>query len=114
MPHFLFLNNEKTQARLTTISADDKSVAFLPLSACFSNVLVISYVYGIELYQFKTIGNSADLKEIRPTPTWCSAAILGESICRVQENISKMILFMMGIVTWAVATGKKHNLDYLR
>lgn len=32
----------------------------------------------------------------------------------VQDNISKMTPFKMGLVTWAVAVGKQHNIDYLR
>jgi long-chain acyl-CoA synthetase len=32
----------------------------------------------------------------------------------VQENISKMTPSKQGIVTWALAVGKHHNIDYLR
>ncbi len=117
MPHSCFLEAMKIhKARLTTISADDKSVAFLPLSHVFERTwsYFLMYMGASNYINLKPLEIQNALKEIRPT-LMCAVPRFWEKVyAGVQENISKMTPFMMGIVTWAVATGKKHNLDYLR
>jgi len=117
MPHSCFLEAMRThKARLTTITADDKSVAFLPLSHVFERTwsYFLMYMGAYNYINLKPLEIQNTLKEIRPT-LMCAVPRFWEKVyAGVQENISKMTPFMMGIVTWAVATGKKHNLDYLR
>ena len=117
MPHSCFLEAMKIhKARLTTITADDKSVAFLPLSHVFERTwsYFLMYMGASNYINLKPLEIQQTLKEIRPT-LMCAVPRFWEKVyAGVQENISKMTPFMMGIVTWAVATGKKHNLDYLR
>jgi len=117
LPHSCFIEGMKIhKERLVSISDNDRSVAFLPLSHVFERTwcyFLISMGAGIYI-NLKPLDIQDTLKEIRPT-LMCAVPRFWEKVyAGVQENISKMSPFMMGIVAWAVATGKKHNLDYLR
>lgn len=102
--------------RLVSISTADNSVAFLPLSHIFERTWCYFLLFaGVSLYiNQKPLDIQETLKEVRPT-LMCAVPRFWEKVyAGVQENIAKMSPFMMGIVTWAVATGKTYNLDYLR
>lgn len=117
MPHSCFIQALKIHPmRLTSISENDTSVAFLPLSHVFERTWCYFLLYmGAGIYiNLRPLEIQETLKEVRPT-LMCAVPRFWEKVyAGVQENISKMTPFMMGIVTWAVAYGKRYNLDYLR
>ncbi|MDO9154159.1 MAG: long-chain fatty acid--CoA ligase [Paludibacter sp.] len=117
MPHSCFIEAMRIhKIRLTSVTDKDTSIAFLPLSHVFERTWsYFCIVKGVTIYiNLKPIEIQQTLKEIRPT-LMCAVPRFWEKVyAGVQENISKMSPFKKGIVTWAVETGKKHNLDYLR
>ncbi|NDP20196.1 MAG: long-chain fatty acid--CoA ligase [Paludibacter sp.] len=102
--------------RLTSITQEDTSIAFLPLSHVFERTwCYFCLLKGVTIYinQFPTEIQKT-IKDVRPT-LMCAVPRFWEKVyAGVQENISKFSPFMQGIVTWAVATGRKHNIDHLR
>lgn len=117
MPHSGFQEAMRIhKMRLTSMSDKDVSIAFLPLSHVFERTWTYFCMFlGIEVYiNFKPLDIQQTIKDVRPT-LMCSVPRFWEKVyAGVQENITKMTPFMQGIVTWAVAVGKQHNLDYLR
>jgi long-chain acyl-CoA synthetase len=117
LPHSCYKEALRTHPlRLTSISDKDTSIAFLPLSHVFERTWCYFCMFkGVTIYinQFPTEIQQT-IKEVRPT-LMCAVPRFWEKVyAGVQENISTMSPFMQGIVTWALATGKKHNIDYLR
>lgn len=117
MPHSSFQEAMRIhKLRLTTLSDKDISIAFLPLSHVFERTWTYFCIYmGIQVYiNFRPIEIQQSIKDVRPT-LMCSVPRFWEKVyAGVQENISKMSPFKQGLVTWATAVGKKHNLDFLR
>ncbi len=117
MPHSGFMEAMRThKMRLTTISDQDVSIAFLPLSHVFERTWTYFCIYmGVEVYiNFRPIEIQQTIKDVRPT-LMCSVPRFWEKVyAGVQENIAKMPPFKQGLVSWALAVGKQHNLDYLR
>jgi long-chain acyl-CoA synthetase len=117
MPHSGFMEAMRThKMRLTSASEKDVSIAFLPLSHVFERTWTYFCIYmGIQVYiNFRPIEIQQTIKDVRPT-LMCSVPRFWEKVYSgVQENITKMPPFKQGLVTWAVAVGKQHNLDYLR
>ena len=117
MPHSCFVEAMRTHTmRLTSVTENDISVAFLPLSHVFERTwCYFCIVKGVTIYiNLKPLEIQQTIKEIRPT-LMCAVPRFWEKVyAGVKENISKMSPLQMGIVTWAVATGKKHNIDFLR
>jgi long-chain acyl-CoA synthetase len=102
--------------RLTSISEADTSIAFLPLSHVFERTWCYFCLYkGVTIYinQYP-LEIQKTIKDVRPT-LMCAVPRFWEKVyAGVQENISKFSPLMQGVVTWAVATGKKYNIDTLR
>lgn len=117
LPHYCFTEAMRIHTqRLTTITDADTSIAFLPLSHVFERTWCYFCLFkGVTIYinQFP-IEIQKTIKDVRPT-LMCAVPRFWEKVyAGVQENISKFSPFMQGIVTWAIATGKKHNIDHLR
>lgn len=102
--------------RLTSVSENDVSIAFLPLSHVFERTWCYFCMYmGVVIYiNHRPIEIQQTIKDVRPT-LMCAVPRFWEKVyAGVQENISKMSPFKKGLVTWALEVGKLHNMDYLR
>ena len=117
MPHSCFLEAMKIhKMRLTSVTDQDVSVAFLPLSHVFERTwCYFCLTMGVSVYiNLRPLEIQQTIKDVRPT-LMCAVPRFWEKVyAGVQENIAKMKPFKMGMVTWAVAVGKQYNLDYLR
>lgn len=117
LPHSCFNEAMRTHSlRLSTITEKDTSIAFLPLSHVFERTWSYYCIFrGVTIYiNHRPTEIQQTLKDVRPT-LMCAVPRFWEKVYSgVQENLSNFSPFMLGIVTWAVATGKKYNLDYLR
>lgn len=104
------------QIRLTSMTDKDVSIAFLPLSHVFERMWTyLCIVKGIKIYiNLRPIEIQETIKNVRPT-LMCAVPRFWEKVyAGVQENLAKMSPFMLGVVAWAVAVGKRHNIDCLR
>lgn len=102
--------------RLPEITERQTSIAFLPLSHVFERMwCYLCLSRGVEIYiNLRPIEITEAIKEVRPT-MMCAVPRFWEKVYAVvQDNIAQMTPFKQGIVTWALATGKKYNIDYLR
>jgi long-chain acyl-CoA synthetase len=102
--------------RITSVSDKDSSLAFLPLSHIFERAWTYFCLYkAIEVYvNLRPQEIQQSVKEVRPT-LMCSVPRFWEKVYDgVKENIANFSPLKQGIVTWAIAVGKKYNLDYLR
>ncbi len=102
--------------RIPTMSDQDTSIAFLPLSHVFERMwCYLCLANGVLVYiNLRPIEISEALKQVRPT-MMCAVPRFWEKVyAAVQDNIAKMPPMKQGIVSWALATGKKYNIDYLR
>jgi long-chain acyl-CoA synthetase len=117
MPHSSFQEAMRIhKIRLHTLSDQDVSIAFLPLSHVFERTWTYFCIYmGIQVYiNFRPIEIQQTIKDVRPT-LMCSVPRFWEKVyAGVQENIAKMPPFKQGLVTWALAVGRQHNLHDLR
>ncbi len=103
-------------SRLTSITDKDISIAFLPLSHVFERTWCYLCIFkGVTIYiNLNPTEIQQTIKDVHPT-LMCAVPRFWEKVYSgVQENISKFSPLMKGIVTWAIAIGYKHNLDYLR
>ncbi|MFM2290654.1 MAG: hypothetical protein RIS29_467 [Bacteroidota bacterium] len=117
MPHSCFKEAMRIHTiRLTSVTDNDRSLAFLPLSHVFERTWCYFCLYkGASIYinQFPTEIQQA-IREVRPT-LMCAVPRFWEKVyAGVNENIEKFSPFKQGLVTWAIAVGKIYNLDYLR
>jgi len=117
IPHSCF--NEAIRIhniRLTSITDKDTTIAFLPLSHVFERTwCYFCLLKGVLIYiNLRPTEIQATIKNVHPT-LMCAVPRFWEKVyAGVKENLSKYSPFMLGIVTWAIATGKKHNVDILR
>lgn len=117
MPHSCL--NEAVRVhtvRIPEINEHQTSIAFLPLSHVFERMwCYVCIANGAEIYiNLRPIEITDAIKQVRPT-MMCAVPRFWEKVyAAVQDSISKMSPFKQGIVTWALATGKKYNIDYLR
>lgn len=117
MPHSCFNEAMRIHTeRLTSITDKDTSIAFLPLSHVFERTWCYFCLHkGVIIYinQFPTQIQQT-IKEVRPT-LMCAVPRFWEKVyAGVNEKLDKFSPFMKGVVTWAIATGKVYNIDYLR
>ena len=117
MPHSCFNEAIRIHSiRLTSVTEKDTSIAFLPLSHVFERTWCYYCLFkGVTIYinQFPTEIQQT-IKEVKPT-LMCAVPRFWEKVYTgVNENISKFSPLMKGIVTWAIETGHKHNIDFLR
>lgn len=104
------------QQRLTSLSDKDLSIAFLPLTHVFERLWCYLCLYlGIEIaINLRPTDIQATIKEIRPT-CMCAVPRFWEKVyIGIKDNLSHYSAFMLGVVTWAIAIGKKYNVDNLR
>ena len=117
MPHSCYMEAMRIhRVRLTSVTDADVSIAFLPLSHVFERTWCYFCLYsGVSIYvNLRPMEIQQTIKDIRPT-LMCAVPRFWEKVyAGVQDNISKMSPFKMGMVTWALAVGKIYNLDYLR
>ena len=117
LPHSCFKEAMLTNTmRLTNLSDKDVSVAFLPLSHVFERTWCYLCLFrGATIYiNLRPTEIQQTIKDVRPT-LMCAVPRFWEKVyAGVQENLSNFSPLMLGIVTWAIATGKKYNIDYLR
>jgi long-chain acyl-CoA synthetase len=117
MPHSCYMEAMRIhKVRLTSVTDTDVSIAFLPLSHVFERTWCYFCMYsGVSIYvNLRPMEIQQTIKEIRPT-LMCAVPRFWEKVyAGVQDNISKMSPFKMGMVTWALAVGKIYNLDYMR
>ena len=102
--------------RLTSITDKDTSIAFLPLSHVFERTWCYYCIFkGATIYiNQRPTEIQQTIRDVHPT-LMCAVPRFWEKVyAGVQENLSKFSPFMLGIVTWAMAVGKKYNIDYLR
>ncbi len=117
MPHSCL--NEAVRVhtvRIPEINEHQTSIAFLPLSHVFERMwCYLCIARGVEVYiNLRPIEITDAIKQVRPT-MMCAVPRFWEKVyAAVQDSISKMSPFKQGIVTWALVTGKKYNIDYLR
>ena len=117
MPHSCFIEAMRIHSiRLTNITDQDTSIAFLPLSHVFERTwCYYCLLKGATIYiNHRPTEIQQTIKDVRPT-LMCAVPRFWEKVyAGVQENLSKFTPFMLGVVTWALAVGKKYNIDYLR
>jgi len=117
MPHSCFIEAMRIHSiRLTNITDKDTSIAFLPLSHVFERTwCYYCLLKGATIYiNHRPTEIQQTIKDVRPT-LMCAVPRFWEKVyAGVQENLSKFTPFMLGVVTWALAVGKKYNIDYLR
>lgn len=102
--------------RISEMTDKDISIAFLPLSHVFERMwCYLCMVQGVLVYMnLRPVEITETIKQVKPT-MMCAVPRFWEKVyAAVQDNISQMPPFKQGIVTWALATGKKYNIDYLR
>lgn len=117
MPHSCFIEAMRIHnIRLTSVTDNDISVAFLPLSHVFERTWCYFCINkGISIYiNARPLEIQQTIKEIHPT-LMCAVPRFWEKVyAGVLENIALMPPHKQGLVTWAIAVGKQYNLDYLR
>ena len=117
IPHSCFIEAMRIHdLRLTTVTDNDISVAFLPLSHVFERTWCYFCIYkGVSIYiNLKPLEIQDTIKDVRPT-LMCAVPRFWEKVyAGVQENIAQMTPSKQGIVTWALAVGRHHNIDCLR
>lgn len=108
----MIIHNE----RLSSVTDQDTSIAFLPLSHVFERTWSYFCMYmGVTVYiNHRPIEIQQTIKDVRPT-LMCAVPRFWEKVyAGVQDNIAKMSPFKKGLVTWALEVGKLHNIDYIR
>jgi len=117
MPHSCFIEAMRIHnIRLTTITDKDTSIAFLPLSHVFERTWCYFCIFkGVTIYiNLRPTEIQQTIKSVHPT-LMCAVPRFWEKVyAGVKENLSKYSPIMLGVIAWAVATGKKHNVDVLR
>jgi len=103
-------------SRLSSFTEKDVSIAFLPLSHVFERTWCYLCIFkGVTIYINENPTEiQQTIKDVRPT-LMCAVPRFWEKVyAGVQQNIAKFSPFMQAVVTWAIATGYRYNLDYLR
>ncbi len=117
LPHSCFNEAMRIHTlRLTTITEKDTSIAFLPLSHVFERTWCYYCIFkGATIYINQNPTEiQQTIKDVRPT-LMCAVPRFWEKVyAGVQDNLSKYSPLMLGVVTWAVAIGKKYNVNHLR
>lgn len=102
--------------RLKGITEDDVSLAFLPLTHVFERLWCYYMLYrGTTIYiNHNPAEIQTTLKDVRPS-MMCAVPRFWEKVyIGVKEVLNDYTPIKLGIVTWAVAVGKKYNVDSLR
>lgn len=102
--------------RIPEMTDQDTSIAFLPMSHVFERMwCYLCVANATTVYvNLRPIEVSETIKQVRPT-MMCAVPRFWEKVyAAVQENIAAMPPSKQGIVTWALAVGKKYNIDTIR
>lgn len=117
LPHSCFNEAMRIHTlRIPNLTDKDTSIAFLPLSHVFERTWCYYCIFrGATIYiNQRPTEIQQTIKNVRPT-LMCAVPRFWEKVyAGIQENISTFSPFMLGVVTWAMAIGKKHNIDNLR
>lgn len=117
LPHSCLIEAVKVhKERIPTLTDEHNSVAFLPMSHVFERMwCYFCIAMGVTVYiNLRPIEITETIKQVRPN-MMCAVPRFWEKVYAVvQENIAAMPPFKQGLVTWALATGKKYNIDTLR
>jgi len=117
MPHSCFIEAMRIHnIRLTSITDKDTSIAFLPLSHVFERTWCYFCIFkGVTIYiNLRPTEIQQTIKAVHPT-LMCAVPRFWEKVyAGVKDNLSKYSPIMLGVIAWAVATGKRHNVDILR
>ena len=101
--------------RLTSISEKETSVAFLPLSHIFERTWSYFCIYkGVKNY-INTEPNHIQqtLLDVRPS-LMCSVPRFWEKVYHViKTNMTKSSPIKLGLISWAIAVGRKYNIEIL-
>ncbi len=104
------------QIRLPQITDADISLVFLPMTHVFERMWCYLLMYlGATLYiNHDPTEIQTTLKDVRPT-LMCAVPRFWEKVAiGVKDVLLGYSPLKLGIVTWAMAIGKKYNVDYLR
>ena len=117
MPHSCFNEAMRIHTmRITSLTDKDTSIAFLPLSHVFERTWCYYCIFrGATIYiNHKPTEIQQTIKDVRPT-LMCAVPRFWEKVyAGVQDNLSKFSPFMLGVVSWALAVGRKYNVKDLR
>lgn len=117
LPHSCFNEAMRINTlRLSTMSDKDISIAFLPLSHVFERTWCYLCIFnGVTIYiNLRPMEITQTIQDVRPT-LMCAVPRFWEKVySAVNDNMSKFSPLMIGVVAWAMAVGKKYNVDNLR
>lgn len=102
--------------RLPFLNDEQTSLAFLPITHVFERMWEYLLLYfGATIYiNHNPTEIQTTLKEVRPT-LMCAVPRFWEKVnIGVNEVLESYSPLKLGLVTWAVAVGKEHNVDHLR
>lgn len=101
---------------LAEINSNDISIAFLPLTHVFERTwCYLLLFHGATIYiNHRPTEIQQTIKDVRPT-LMCAVPRFWEKVfVGVQDKLAQSTPIKLALIAWAVATGKKYNLDYLR
>lgn len=117
LPHSCFNEAMRINTmRLTSLTDKDVSIAFLPLSHIFERTWCYLCIFkGVTIYiNLRPLEITQTIQDVRPT-LMCAVPRFWEKVyTAINENMAKFSPLMLGVVAWAMAVGKKHNVDCLR
>jgi len=117
LPHSCFNEAMRINTmRLSSICDKDVSIAFLPLSHVFERTWCYLCIFnGVTIYiNLNPLEIQQTIQDVRPT-LMCAVPRFWEKVYSVvNDNMSKFSALKLGLVAWAMAVGKKHNVDCLR
>lgn len=117
LPHSCLIEAVKVHnERLPLVNDQLTSIAFLPMSHVFERMwCYFCIACGVTIYvNLRPIEITDTIKQVRPN-MMCAVPRFWEKVYAVvQDNISQMTPLKQGLVTWALASGKQYNIDYLR
>ncbi|MFV0471644.1 MAG: AMP-dependent synthetase/ligase [Paludibacteraceae bacterium] len=104
------------QQRLHTITPNDVSISFLPLTHVFERMWSYLLLYiGASIYiNHRPTEIQQTIKNVRPTLMSAVPRFWEKVFAGVQENLSNSSPLKLAFVTWGIAVGKKYNIDCLR
>lgn len=117
MTHEMYNEAMKVHAaRLNYITPEDISLAFLPLTHVFERTwsYFLFYIGAVIYINHRPTEIQQTIKDVRPT-LMCAVPRFWEKVfIGVHDNLEKSSPQRLGIIAWALAVGKRYNMDYLR
>lgn len=106
---------KRNQDRLVSISRDDRSLMFLPITHVFERAwCYLCLTKSVPLYiNYNPKDILVSLKEVRPT-LMCAVPRFWEKVyLGILRKINMMSPLKKGFSTWALAVARQYNIDYL-